>query len=91
LTPTTVFSGGSLTLDFRGTVDGSFENAYTSGQPAHMSITCTQSGVGSTIACNGAIDTPTGVGQPAVPEPTSLAMLGSALFGFGVFRRRKAS
>jgi hypothetical protein len=89
LTPTTSTSVGSLTLDFAGTFASDNSNQYTLGQSADMSLTCTQPTLGAAITCNGTIDTP--LAPPTVPEPASLILLGSALFGFGVFRQRKRS
>jgi hypothetical protein len=57
------------------------------GTPTIFGQNCNQSESGAAVNCS---DTLSVAAALAVPETTTLALLGSALVGFGLLRRRKA-
>ncbi len=82
---TTGTTPGSFSEKYSGTLTSSAGAIFVTGAPVTWSEACTQASNGALIDCADSVIT---IGA-AVPEPASLALLGGALLGFSVLRRRK--
>ena len=80
--PTGAFSG-TISEQFDGTITASAGSIFELGTAVRWSESCTQASPGALISCTNSLIT---IG--AVPEPTTLILLGTALVGLGVLRRR---
>ena len=80
--PTTLTGGSPITIDESGAALGSFLLAYDCVNGSSTTAVCPHGDVGQTVFTNAGLIT-------AVPEPGSLALLGTGLLSMaGIFRRR---
>jgi hypothetical protein len=74
--------GTALAATYFGTIGAGPSNV---GDEVQLSQSCDQAGAGTSVNCSNTLQTE----AVRVAEPASMALLGSALLGFGLFRRRR--